>query len=127
MFLGAYKDAFESRMSFMGSGLDRIFGQVVSTRIKTLSNANLVVSGQIIIKGKGITPGWLASLRNDFALNFPNQIFWVTFLFVMFFFFTSFAGHTPAQRECARTGLRGPFLESPGNFSGPKSSIPIEI
>ena len=57
MFLGAYKDAFESRMSFMGSGLDRIFGQVVSTRMKTLSNANLVVSGQIIIKGKGITPG----------------------------------------------------------------------
>ena len=114
MLLGAYKDAFESRMSFMGSGLDRIFGQVVSTRIKTLSNTNLVVSSQIIIKGKGITPGWRVSLRNDFALNFPNHIFWVTFLFSSFF--TSFSGHTPAQRECARTGLRGPFLESPVTF-----------
>ena len=40
MLLGAYKDAFESRMSFMGSGLHRIFGQVVSTRIKTLDNTN---------------------------------------------------------------------------------------
>ena len=34
MFLGAYKDAFESRTSFMGSGLDRIFGQVVTTRMQ---------------------------------------------------------------------------------------------
>ena len=76
---------FESRTSFMGSGLDRIFGQVVSTRMKTLRNANLVVSSQIIIKGKGISPGWLASLREDLALNFP--------------------GDRPAQRECARTGL----------------------
>ena len=25
------------------------------------------------------------------------------------------------------TGGRGPFLESPGNFSGPKSNIQIEI
>ena len=58
MLLGAYKDAFESRMSFMGSGLHRIFGQVVSTRIKTLDNTNLVVSSQVIVKGKkGITPG----------------------------------------------------------------------
>ena len=48
---------FESRTSFMGSGLDGIFGQVVSTRMKTLRNANLVVSSQIIIKGKGISPG----------------------------------------------------------------------
>ena len=24
-------------------------------------------------------------------------------------------------------GVRGPFLESPGNFSGPKSNIQIEI
>ena len=24
-------------------------------------------------------------------------------------------------------GSRGPFLESPGNFSGPKSNIEIEI
>ena len=43
-------------MSFMGSGLDRVFGQVVSTRIKTLSNANLVVSSQIIIKERAALP-----------------------------------------------------------------------
>ena len=90
-------------------------------------NANLVVSSQIIIKGKGITPGWLVSLTNDFALNFRSQIIYFEWSFFLIIFFTSFSGHTPAQRESARTGLRGPFLESPVNFSGPKSSIQIEI
>ena len=47
-------------------------------------NANLVVSSQIIIKGKGITPGWLVS-RFCFKFPIPNHIFWVIFLFDYFF------------------------------------------
>ena len=30
-------------------------------------------------------------------------------------------------RVFRETGPRGPFLESPGNFSGPKTNIQIEI
>ena len=49
------KDVFERRTStgsgpfpLMGSGLASIFGQIVSIRIKTLSNTNLVASSHII-------------------------------------------------------------------------------
>ena len=49
------KDVFERRkstgsgsFSFMGSGLAQIFGQIVSMRVKTLSNTNLVASSHMI-------------------------------------------------------------------------------
>ena len=32
-----------------------------------------------------------------------------------------------SYRDFPETGPRGPFLESPGNFTGPKSNIQIEI
>ena len=38
----------------------------------------------------------------DFSLSFPRKFF-------LLFLFTSFSGHRPAQRECARTGLIGPM------------------
>ena len=48
------KDVFERRkstgsgsFSFMGSGLAQIFGQIVSMRVKTLSNTNLVASSHM--------------------------------------------------------------------------------
>ena len=50
-------------------------------------NANLVVPSQIIIKGKGITPGWLVSLTNDFALNFRSQIIYFEWSFFLIIFF----------------------------------------
>ena len=38
---------------------------------------------------------------------------------------TYFVSHSFVRLE--ERGARGPFLESPGNFSGPKSNIQIEI
>ena len=37
----------------------------------------------------------------------PFTIFKFIYLFI--YLFTSFSGHRPAQRECARTGLIGPM------------------
>ena len=95
------KDVFERRtstgsgpFSFLGSGFAQIFGQIVSTRIKTL-NTRQFKSGSLkaYYKGKGVTSTWravaqkrlfLSSLfyitqawgshngANDFTSNLPN-------------------------------------------------------
>ena len=72
------KDVFERRTStgsgpfpLMGSGLASIFGQIVSTRIKTLSNTNLVASSHII-KEKASLP--VDVRRSEKPLfNLPNK------------------------------------------------------
>ena len=43
------------------------------------------------------------------------------------FWFKNLPSDPQSYRAFRETGPRGPFLESPGNFSGPKSNIQIEI
>ena len=72
------KDVFERRKStgsgplpFMGSGLPGIFGQIVSVRIKTLSNTFFVASSHII-KEKASLP--VDVRRSEKSLfNLPNK------------------------------------------------------
>ena len=60
-------------MTFLGDGsglfvpfdrdLEQILGQIVSIRVKTLSNKNLVASWHIK-REKNLTSGWRSSLKN---------------------------------------------------------------
>ena len=65
--------------------------------------------------------GWLFSLALPFPVRLPEKrekitpVLWDRFIY-FFYLFTSFSGHRPAQRECARRGLIGPK----------QSAIPIQ-
>ena len=58
--------------------------------------------------------GWLFSLALPFPVRLPEKrekitpVLWDRFIY-LFYLFTSFSGHRPAQRECARKGLIGPM------------------
>ena len=57
---------------------------------------------------------WLFSLASPFPVRLPEKrekitpVLWDRFIY-LFYLFTSFSGHRPAQRECARRGLIGPM------------------
>ena len=57
---------------------------------------------------------WLFSLALPFPVRLPKKrekitpILWDRFIY-LFYLFTSFSGHRPVQRECARKGLIGPM------------------
>ena len=57
---------------------------------------------------------WLFSLALPFPVRLPEKrekitpVLWDRFIY-LFYLFTSFSGHRPAQRECARRGLIGPM------------------
>ena len=72
---GLSNDVFERRKStgsgliaFLGSDFDQFFGQIVSLRVKSLSNTNFVASRHIRILERNRTHfSWCASQRTSLA------------------------------------------------------------
>ena len=58
-------------------------------------------------------------------LLFDGLVLWKTSYIINFFSLITFCSLI-IRTQCKKL-FWGPFLESPGNFSGPKSSIQIEI
>ena len=53
--------------TFLSSGFADILSYIVSTTVKKLRNTNFIASRCILKKGKVLTSGWRASLKNGFA------------------------------------------------------------